>query len=153
MKYEKVTLDSFSVVGIAVRTTNKDNKAEQDIAGLWQEFLENNIADAIPFKVSDDVYCIYTDYESDFMGAYTTIIGCMVSNTNDTNDEFVYKDIVGGEYYKFVPEEDGAEAVLQTWMHIWQSDYDRKYTADFDVYQRDADNPPNIKVTTFLSVK
>lgn len=153
MKYEKITQEAISIVGIAVRTTNKDGQAQHDIAELWKKFIENNIADLIPFKISDDIYCIYTDYESDFMGEYTTILGCRVSDTNDTNDEFIYKEILSGDYLKFTSEGKLPEAVGKTWMHIWQSNYDRKYTADFDVYGKDAVDPENATVITYLSVK
>lgn len=153
MDYEKISLKKFSIVGIAIRTTNKDNQAQKDIAELWKKFQENNMADSIPFKVSDDIYCVYTDYESDFRGKYTTIIGCQVSDTNDSNDEFIYKDILDGEFLKFTADENTQNATGKIWNHIWHSNYDRKYLADFDVYKKDKNNSENIKVVTYLSVK
>ncbi len=123
MEYEKITLEGFSLVGISVRTTNKSGQSQLDIDKLWRKFIENNIVDSIPFKISEDIYCIYTDYESDFSGEYTAIIGCKVSNTNDTTDEFVYIDIPTCNYYKFTSIGKIPEAVGKTWEHIWQSAY------------------------------
>lgn len=153
MKYENISLEIFSIVGIAVRTTNKNNQAQHDIHELWKKFLENNIANSIPNKVSEDIYCVYTDYESDLMGNYTTIVGCKVSNADNINGELIWKEISAANYYKFTSEGNIMETLNQTWMHIWQSDYDRAYTADFDVYGQEAKNPEDGKVFTYLSIK
>jgi len=77
------TLDAFHVIGLFVRTTNVNNKALKDIGELFGNFVSENISEKIPSKISDDIYCVYTDYESDFNGPYTTVIGCKVSSLTD----------------------------------------------------------------------
>lgn len=155
MKYEEVTLDAFTVVGISVRTTNQDHKSQGDIAKLWESFFLNGIVQTIPNKVSDDIYCIYTDYESDYTGEYTTLIGYKVSGLEGipTNKNLIIKDFPACKYYKYISEGELPYAVGKTWAHIWQSDIDRAYVADFDIYGEEAKDPKNAKITTYLSIK
>lgn len=154
MKQEEVVLDKFSVVGISVRTTNQDYKSQGDIAKLWEIFLRNGYLESMP-KVSDDIYCIYTDYESDYTGEYTTVLGYKVADAESipTNLSLTIKEIPSSKYYKYISEGELPYAVGKTWAHIWQSDIDRRYLADFDVYGKEAKDPANAKITTFLSIK
>ena len=70
MNREEVTLTKFVVVGISVRTTNQNHQSQEDIAKLWEVFFRNAyIQQLMPNKVSNDIYCIYTDYKSDYTGA------------------------------------------------------------------------------------
>lgn len=153
MDFEKVSLDKLIVVGISVRTTNQNYKSQRDIAKLWEFFFLNNIQQLIPNKISDDIYCIYTDYESDYTGEYTTILGCLVSKIENLSDRLIVKEIPACEYYKYISEGEMPYCVGKTWAHIWQSNIDRKYLADFDIYGKEAKDPKNAKITTYLSIK
>ena len=152
-EYEKVTLDKFTVVGISIRTTNQNNQSQKDISELWGRFIVENVIESIHNKISGEIYCIYTDYESDFMGEYTTILGCMVSDVDNIPEGLIVKEIPACDYYKFTSEGKLPEAVGETWGFIWQSDFDRKYIADFEIYGAAAQNPDNAIVTTYLSIK
>lgn len=153
MKYEEVNLEGFSVVGISVRTSNKNKQAAKDIKELWKDFTRNNVANDINNRLSDDVYCIYTDYESDKDGTYTAILGFKVDNTNDITGEYDYKDIPGGKYYKFVAEGELPESIDKAWEYIWQSDINREYLADFEIYSPETRNHKKAKVPIYLSVQ
>ena len=85
--------EPFYVVGISVRTTNKNQQAAKDIPVLQQRFMSENIAEQIPNKLSKEVYAVYTDYESDYTKPYTTIIGCKVSEIGNIQEGFVSKKI------------------------------------------------------------
>lgn len=74
-------LDTFYVIGIAVRTTNENQKAAQDIPVLWNKFMTEGIINQIPNKADHAIYCIYTDYEKDYTKPYTTILGCKVNSS------------------------------------------------------------------------
>lgn len=155
MKREEVVLETFTIVGISVRTTNQNHKSQEDIAKLWESFFLNGVVQTIPNKVSNDIYCIYTDYESDYTGKYTTIIGYKVSSIEGipTNKNLIIKDFPECKYYKYISEGELPYAVGKTWAHIWQSDIDRAYIADFDIYGDEAKDPKNARITTFLSIK
>jgi predicted transcriptional regulator YdeE len=62
---EKVKIEPFNLIGISIRTTNEDGQAAQEIAELWGKFINENILSAIPNKVDNLVYSLYTDYEGD----------------------------------------------------------------------------------------
>lgn len=150
MIFKEIAENSFTVVGIAIRTCNKNNQAQIDIAKLWGDFMQNGIASKIPNKVSDDIFCIYTDYESDWQGEYTTILGCKVSSIENITEGLICKEIPSTKYRLYKSEGEIPKCVGETWIHIWQStDIPRAYVADFDVYSQTDTNV----VSTYLSVK
>lgn len=153
MQHENISLDKLLIVGISVRTNNSNNQAQRDISQLWGRFILHNTSNAIPNKVSEDIYCLYTDYESDHTGDYTTILGCVVSAADNIPEDMVATEIPKGDYLKFISEGKLPESVAQTWETIWQSDFNRSYTADFEVYGIAAQNPDNAIVATYLAVK
>lgn len=153
MKHEEVHLEGFSVIGISVRTKNKDGQAAKEIAKLWDDFMNETVRDDILNRLSDDIYCVYTDYESDKDGFYTVILGYRVNNTNDLTGEYDYKDIPESKYYKFLSEGEMPESVIATWEHIWQSDYKRGYFADFEIYTPDSFKNKHAKIPTYLSIQ
>jgi predicted transcriptional regulator YdeE len=153
MKYNTKELPPFYIIGISVRTTNQNNQSQKDIGELWGRFMNDKIADKIPNKESNDIYCMYTDYESDYKGPYTTILGCKVSSLANIPVGFVGKVIPATKYQVYTSTGKLPNCVISTWMEIWKSVTNRKYIADFEVYGDKAQNPANVEVETFVSVK
>ena len=146
-------LDRFHVIGMSVRTTNENGKSAQDIPALWATFMGEGTLAKIPNKLSDDIYCMYTDYEQDHTRPYTTLVGCKVSTLENIPEGMTGKTIETETYTKFVAMGDLAQgAVLDTWMKIWKSDLPRTYTADFEVYGPNARNPENAEVEIWIAV-
>lgn len=151
---EKVTIKAFNVIGISVRTTNENGQAGQDIGALWGKFMSEGILDKIPNKIDNTIFSIYTDYESDYTQPYTTVLGCKVESIDRIPDGMVAKTFEGGEYRKFISKGDLTKgAVYQDWVKIWNTDLDRAYTADFEVYGEKAQNPTDAEVDIFVAVK
>lgn len=152
---EKETIEGFTLVGLAVRTTNEDGQSAKDIPALWNKFMTENILAHIPEKVDQQIYCMYTDYEDDFTKPYTTILGCKVANhAVDLPDGLVRKFIPTANYTKIVATGNLQEgAVYKAWVNIWNSDLNRAYQADFEVYGSGAQNPGNASVDIYLSIK
>jgi predicted transcriptional regulator YdeE len=147
-------IKSFSVIGISIRTTNENGQAEQDIPALWNKFMTERTIEKIPNKIDNTVYCIYTDYEKDHTKPYTTILGCKVENLNNIPNEMVYKTFEESEYEKFVAKGNILKGmVFGEWTKIWNSDLDRAFTADFEVYGEKAQNPEKAEVDIFVAVK
>src|SRR6218665_1341542 len=94
---EATTVNRFYIAGIAVRTAN-DGRAAKDIPALWERFFSEGILNMISNRESDALYCVYTDYESDHMGPYTTILGCRVSGTEGLPADLQVKLIGPGSY-------------------------------------------------------
>lgn len=86
---QKVTIEPFQVIGISVRTTNENGQSAKDIGQLWDKFMSEGISDNIPNKIDDNVFSIYTNYESDQTKPYDTILGCEVSSLKNIPDGMV----------------------------------------------------------------
>jgi predicted transcriptional regulator YdeE len=147
------TIQEFHVIGIAVRTTNENGQAAQDIPALWNKFMSERILDRIPNKIDHSIYCIYTEYEKDYTRPYTTILGCKVENLDSIPEGMIGKTIEESTYTKYVAKGDLMQGVVfAEWTKIWNSDLDRTYTADFEVYGERSLNPADAEVDIFIAV-
>lgn len=144
----------FQVIGISVRTTNENGQAASDIGSLWGKFMTENILQKIPNKISNDILSIYTNYESDHTKPYDTILGCKVSSLDMIPSGMVGQSFAGGAFAKFLSKGDATKgAVYHTWVEIWNTDLDRIFTADFEIYGEKAQNPADAEVDIFVAVK
>lgn len=147
-------IPKFHIIGISMRTTNENGQSSKDIETLWGKFWGEEIQKQIPNKLNDDIYAVYTDYETDFTGPYTVIIGLPVSSLEDIPAGFSGITIEKAVYEKFVSKGKMPEAILNTWMQIWQDkSLDRAYKADFTVHGKKYYDGDNAEVETFISVK
>ncbi|BFM42903.1 hypothetical protein CFS9_15440 [Flavobacterium sp. CFS9] len=143
----------LNVIGISIRTTNENGQSGTDIPALWNRFMSEGILQKIPNKTSNAIYCVYTDYEKDYTRPYTTILGCVVENLNDIPEGMVAKTISGVHYQKFTAKGNLADGiVIKEWMKIWNSDLDRLYTEDFEIYGEQAQNPEDAIVDIFIAI-
>lgn len=152
---EVIKREKFTVVGIAIKTSNENNQAMQDIPALWDKFMREGVADQIKNKIDQSIYGVYTDYEGDHTKPYLTLIGCKVPNGNvDVPKGMVQREIQPADCNKFVSKGDATQgAIYNTWTEIWESDLDRAYSADYEVYDERAMNPKDVEVDIFVSVK
>ncbi len=142
---------AFKIVGISVRTNNQ--RAANDLGKLWSKFIGEHTTKKIPNKVSEEIYSIYTDYESDHTGDYTNIIGYRVSSLENIASGLVSKEIPTSEYQKFTAKGKFPNCVQATWGEIWNSEIERSYVADFEVYSNKSMNMTDAEVDIFISVK
>ncbi|SNR16885.1 GyrI-like domain-containing protein [Tenacibaculum jejuense] len=152
---KKTQIDSFNIIGIKARTTNANMQAAKDIPALWGKFMSDDVLSKINHKQNNDVYAIYTNYESDFTEAYDIIIGCKVDQLKDIPEDMIGIQIAKGNYEAFSAEgklEDNI--VYNKWMEIWNNtDLDRKYEADFEVYPADVDQQKETEVKIYISTE
>lgn len=150
---ETETLKDFYVIGISVRTTNENGKAGIDIPELWNKFMSENLIEKIPNKIDNTIYCIYTEYEKDYTKPYTTILGCKVSSIENIPNEMVAKTFENENYRKFIAKGNILQGmVFGEWTKIWNTEIDRKYSADFEVYGEKAQDPENAEVDIYISL-
>ncbi|MCV2485573.1 GyrI-like domain-containing protein [Flavobacterium sp. SH_e] len=148
-----MNIQKFNVIGISIRTTNENGQSGKDIPELWNQFLAEEISTKIPNKISNDIYCIYTDYEKDHTRPYTTILGCAVVNLNEIPNGMIGKTIDGNHYEKFIAKGNLAEGIVfNEWLKIWKSDLNRTFTADFEVYGEKAQNPNDAEVEIYIAI-
>ncbi|MDY3317383.1 GyrI-like domain-containing protein [Bergeyella sp. RCAD1439] len=147
--------NGFKVIGISIRTTNKDNKSKEDLGKLWGQFYAENIFEKIPNKVSDEIFSIYTDYKSNYTEEYTTIIGVPVSTLNEIPNGLVGREFEAENFQKFVAKGEMPNAVINTWIDIWNRDEElnRKYTYDFEVYGENSQKGQDSEVEIYIATK
>ena len=147
--FELINSPGIFVAGIAVRTTNQDERSQQDIGNLWTKFMTENIAGQIEAKLSDDIYCVYTDYENDHNGWYTAILGCQIAAPDDSEGMFTAL-IPKGSYRVYKPEGKFQCCVADTWRQIWEDESPRSYIADYDLYKAGAESFEKTKTEVYV---
>lgn len=146
-------IDTFNVIGIAVRTTNENGQSSTDIPALWDTFMSLGLLEKIPNKLDSAIYCLYTDYEKDHTKPYTTLIGCRVAHLGSVPEGMIGKSFPAGNYLKRVAKGNLLQGIVfDEWTKIWQSDIPRAYTTDFEVYGEKAQDPENAEVDIWLAV-
>ena len=141
-KIETVSVSEFYVAGITIRTSNQNGQSQRDIGALWARFMGEGLIQKIPGRLSDDIYSVYTDYESDHDGAYTVVLGCKVDAPPTLPPDFTCITVRPGKYQVNTVEGDMPVSIMEAWQQIWDTATNRKYTADFEVY--DAENGAKI---------
>jgi predicted transcriptional regulator YdeE len=147
-------IQKFNVIGISVRTTNENGQSGKDIPALWNTFMSEAIQSKIPGKISEELFCIYTDYEKDHTKPYTTILGCKVDSLDFIPENMVGKTIASANYEQLIAKGNLTEGVVYNkWLEIWNLDLDRSFTADFEVYGEKAENPENAEVAIYIAIQ
>ena len=148
----KVNVEPFKFIGISVQTTNENGKAALDLAQLWHRFHSEKIMSKIPDKVDNEIYALYTDYKGDYTKPYKALIGCKVNDVLVIPHGMVSKNVNGGKYLVFSPRGKLVEIVMNEWIKIWSTEFDRAYSVDFEVYGKKARDPENAQVDIYVSV-
>jgi predicted transcriptional regulator YdeE len=147
--------NGFKIMGISIRTTNKDGQSAQDIVKLWGRFYAENIFEKIPNKISTAIISIYTEYSTDFTGEFTTIIGAPVSSLDKIPEGLTGREFKAGNFKKFVAKGEMPDAIVSTWLDIWKRDKElnRKYSYDFEVYGQKSKNGNLSEVEIYIAIK
>lgn len=147
--------NGFKIIGIATRTTNKDNKSQKDLEKLWGQFYAEKIVEKVSNKISNEIISIYTDYKSDYTEDYTTIIGVLVSSIDKVPNGLVGREFPSENFQKFIAKGEMPNAVVKTWIEIWKKDKElnRKYTYDFEVYGEKSQDRENSEVEIYIAVE
>ena len=138
-------IESFTVTGLSVRTQNHDefNQETAKLPSLWQQFYASDLA------FNENLYEVYSDYESDANGIYTVTLGI---NGHKNQDKFTDVNIQAGNYLVFEGTGPMPSTVVETWKKIWsyfETDHQvqRSFISDFEAYSG-AD-----KVAIYIGIK
>ncbi|WP_233900518.1 GyrI-like domain-containing protein [Tenacibaculum piscium] len=148
-------IEEFKIIGIETRTSNENGKASEDLGKLWEQFFTTNVPNKIVNKESDEIFAIYTDYESDYKGEYTCILGMKVNSLEQIPNNLIGREFQNGKYQKFIAKGEMPNAVVKTWKEIWSKDKElnRKYTADLEVYGKNSQNGENSEVDIYIAMQ
>ena len=148
-------MKALKIIGLATQTSNNDGQAIEDLGKLWAQFFGDNIIVKIPNAISSNIYSVYTDYESDFRGKYTTIIGLEVSTLDEIPEGMIGREFQPQIFKKYIAKGELHEAVGKTWAEIWNDDeiLNRTYIYDYELYTEKAQNPADAEIEIYIGVK
>ena len=153
-------VDSFTVVGVEVRTSNaREASNEGAIGKLWARLHTEDFVSRIQNRADSRIVALYTDYESGKDGAYTYVLGAKVSSVNDIPPGMVSRKVESGTYAVF--SEKGrppAQMTPDVWKQIWSLEntkqLQRAYKTDFEVhYGGSANDPTKAHVDIYIGLK
>jgi predicted transcriptional regulator YdeE len=152
--------EGFTVVGIAVRTSNAEQMTpERPIGKQWERLFKEGVLAAIPNKADGNIVALYTEYASDKDGEYTYVLGARVTKVESVPAGMVAKNVPAGRYAVFTSERGPVQnVVVEMWRRVWATPKsalggDRTYKTDFEVYDQRAQNPADSVVDLYIAVR
>ncbi len=126
-------LEEFDIIGISEIIKDRDT-ASEIINGLWEKFFKDSIGQQVDDRIDDVIYAVYSDYEGDYTKPYRITIGYKVSNNGSAKSDLHHVRVEMDDYAMMSASGEQPKALIETWEAIWQSDLDRSYKTDFEVY-------------------
>jgi predicted transcriptional regulator YdeE len=130
-----------------------------NIFPLVLKYYHQALYEKIPNRIKPGTtFCAYTDYTSDFKGAYTYFIGEEVTSFDDIPEGFVKVTIPEQSYAKFTTAPGPMpDVIVNAWQEIWeispkQLGGKRSYHTDFEVYDERAADHQNIVLDLYVGI-
>lgn len=152
---EKIQNEEFKLIGLALagKTTNQNGQSGIDCGNLWEKFEKEHFAERIPGKLSNDIYAVYYNYDGDHTQPFSYFIGCKVNSEAINPKGMTQLLIPAGNLKKIVAKGKMPDCVANSWYDIWDSEIERIYAYDYEVYDGRSKDWNNAEVDIFLSVK
>lgn len=128
-------IDSFTVVGLSVVTDNE--KGAESINQVWQDFFEKELGKQLEdIRENDFIYAVYSDYEGDHTKPYRFTLGYKLKQgANAPNADALHSVTTESHDYAMLSAAgEQPKALVEAWTAIWQSDLDRRFQTDFEIY-------------------
>lgn len=124
------TQTGLRIAGLTVRTSH--DTGARDVGALWQRVMT-----APGFAgLSGQWHAAYYDYESDFRGPYTALVGQLVG-PGQAPEGLELVDVPAGTFAHFDCQGPSPQAVVDAWTFVWESwpqRDKRAYRVDFERY-------------------
>lgn len=153
-------IQAFEVVGIGGRTSNAAEGSGTGIIGrLWERARAGGALAPLGAGEADEVYALYSNYESDASGAYDFTIGVRVGAQHAVPAGFVRRAVERARYARVMSEPGPAgKAVFEAWNRVWSatpSDLGgaRAFGTDFEVHPVSALSGGQDPATLFVGVR
>jgi predicted transcriptional regulator YdeE len=146
---------TFKLIGLQLngKSTNENGQSGVDCGNLWQQFEKGNFAEKVPGKLSDEIIAVYFDYEGDHTKPFSYFIGCKVNMDTEAPEGMSSLIIPSDFYIQFNAKGTMPDCVAGCWERIWDSEMNRAYTYDFEVYDERSKDWSNAEVDIFISNK
>ncbi|MGY3052057.1 putative transcriptional regulator YdeE [Pedobacter sp. UYEF25] len=150
---ERIRRKACKLIGIKLdqKTMNKDGRSSIDCGKLWQKFEIEKFETIISNKLSGDIYAVYYEYEGDYTKPVNYFIGYEVELNAVIPDGMVQLFVPQGTYTKIFSKGKMPDCVANSWKAIWQSQINRNYTFDFEVYTERSKDWNNAELEIFVS--
>ncbi len=152
--------ESFMVVGISARTSNaREAPPEGAIGKMWGRLFQEGLLAKIPNKSDQNIVAVYTDYANEHNGEYTYILGARVTSNAHVPAGMVATKVPAGKFAVFTSERGPAQKVVpELWMTInslpsGSVGANRRYKADFEIYDERAMDPQNLQMDVYVGIK
>ncbi|HUH18774.1 GyrI-like domain-containing protein [Albibacterium sp.] len=147
-------MTNFKLIGLKLngKTKNENGQSGKDCGELWQYFEENKIAGFIPNKISETIYAVYYDYEQDENGLFSYFIGCKVDENTEKPKSLDEIIIPQQNYHKETAKGQMTGCIADAWTRIWNSNLNRKFGFDFEVYDERSLDWNNAEIDIFISI-
>ena len=141
------------VMGVQRRTSNADGHSIKDIPACWQDFFSLNMASKILNRAKTPaMFAVYSDYESDWTGEYSYMIGSEVTKADRIPVGLAVVRIPAQTYAVFTAAGPMPDAILLVWGSIWGTKLPRAYTFDFEQYDARFTRPENKEADVCVAV-
>ncbi|MEJ8560931.1 GyrI-like domain-containing protein [Yoonia sp. GPGPB17] len=133
--------DGFVVVGLSAKVRNDDPAA---IGALWGAFRADAVRSKLGPDASEDVYCVYHDYDGGFMDPYRMTIGHRMPKSASVPIGLHCAEVPPQKIAIYEATGPQPDTLIAQWQAIWDGDLNRSYIADYDIY--DKNNPDLVTV-------
>lgn len=145
----------FAVIGISTLASNAQEPIEKKMQKLWGQFFAQNIFENIPHKLNNNIVVLYYDYESNYTGQYTYLIGAQVEPGTKAPADMTYKDVPATNYKVFTTNRGPiGNIILEAWTQIWRLEdsgkLKRLYQVDYEIHDERARNPENAQIDIYI---
>lgn len=127
---------AITVIGIELRTSNA--VAMQTIPPHWQRFAQEGVLDALPTKLGNDVFAVYTHFEnagSNNTGLYSLVIGAAVPPEVPVPAGMVRVVVPASPRAVFAVEAGRFDLVGAAWQTIWaHTELPKTFIAEYEQY-------------------
>ena len=124
--FEKIT--PRRIAGISARCVNSQ---PETIHALWAQYTQQDI----PARLQGNgMYAVYFEYESDFSGPYTLLLGQHVEDDAPLPEGMRDVFLEPGDYAVFDAVGPFPQSIVDAWSRIWSSSLQRTYRTDFEMY-------------------
>ena len=157
------TLLPMTLAGLSSRTDNvaEQNPVKAKIGPAIQRYFQDNIPQKLENRVAPGVtYSVFTDYESDFTGAYTHLFGEAVKGSKSQAEGLTVHHIPQQTCAVFdVGPGPMPDIIIQAWQQIWAMEKEgrfpgqRSYIADFGRHDAAAADPQNARFKIYIGVQ
>ena len=156
MNPKMIKKESFTVIGVELKTTLSNETDFGEIPKFWENVIKDRLIEMIPNKkYPDTILGISMDFQPN--GSFLYVIGVEVTDTQTIPEKMVCKTVPAAEYAVFTACGEMPGSIQETSNYIYKewlpnSGYKRTETAEFELYDDRCQRGVNAEVDIYFPV-